>query len=205
MDPRRGAHALLAIRFGHSQCRAPQLPDPRGRRMVGSLFHIGYGADRETPGSGLRHCRPMGAIISPTLLIQALGWVLQQEALRWWDYWLKGQGDGPEAWPRLRLWLREFDPPMEVLDTRKGEWIEFNDPPSARTSHLRLCPAGRTLGVQPIRRFGRVPKCLTTCVSVIPVAILGISAASAVCLLIRPRMMHARWSSRPSRWTRIRS
>lgn len=47
----------------------------------------------------------------------------QQIALDWWNHWLKRNGTGDLGWPRLRLWLREFDPPENVIETRAGRWI----------------------------------------------------------------------------------
>ncbi|MEM0948055.1 MAG: CocE/NonD family hydrolase [Pseudomonadota bacterium] len=47
----------------------------------------------------------------------------QKLALDWWDHWLK---DMPKCsdWPRLRTWLREYDPPSDAIDLRRGSWIE---------------------------------------------------------------------------------
>lgn len=47
----------------------------------------------------------------------------QQLALAWWDRWLKPASGAPD-WPRLRVWLREFDPPADAIDRRNGTWIE---------------------------------------------------------------------------------
>ena len=70
----------------------------------------------------------------------------QQEALRWWDFWLKGRGDAVADWPRLRVWLREFDPPADIIDRRNGGWVEMDAPPGAVSQELTLCPSRRTLG-----------------------------------------------------------
>ncbi|MBY6113490.1 CocE/NonD family hydrolase [Mameliella alba] len=51
----------------------------------------------------------------------------QQLALQWWDLWLKGEGR-KEDWPSMRAWLREYDPPADVLDERNGRWIETGAP-----------------------------------------------------------------------------
>lgn len=60
----------------------------------------------------------------------------QQVALEWWDHWLKAEpGDAP--WPKLRVWLREFDVPQDVLDMRNGGWIE-SGPPSDETAVTAL-------------------------------------------------------------------
>ncbi|MFC3616587.1 CocE/NonD family hydrolase [Lutimaribacter marinistellae] len=47
----------------------------------------------------------------------------QQLALDWWDSWLKPGPSAPD-WPRLRVWLREYDPPANAIDIRNGRWIE---------------------------------------------------------------------------------
>lgn len=48
----------------------------------------------------------------------------QRLALAWWDHWLKSEGPKQPDWPRLRVWLREFDPPSDTLAARNGKWIE---------------------------------------------------------------------------------
>ncbi|MEM7732790.1 MAG: CocE/NonD family hydrolase [Pseudomonadota bacterium] len=48
----------------------------------------------------------------------------QQVALEWWDHWLRpAEPDAPD-WPKLRVWMREFDVPSDALDKRNGAWIE---------------------------------------------------------------------------------
>ena len=36
---------------------------------------------------------------------------------------MKPQKD-PQDWPRLRVWLRDFENPADAIDTRQGRWIE---------------------------------------------------------------------------------
>ena len=63
----------------------------------------------------------------------------QQLALEWWDHWLRRDAPGELAWPRLRVWLREFDPPADVIETRNGRWIESGPPEeSARPREWHL-------------------------------------------------------------------
>ena len=52
----------------------------------------------------------------------------QELALRWWNHWLRGPEPGDIAWPRLQVWLREFDPPRDAIGTRNGRWIETGPP-----------------------------------------------------------------------------
>lgn len=63
----------------------------------------------------------------------------QQIALEWWDHWLKRDDGAALDWPRLRVWLREFDPPADALAQRRGSWIEAAPPSAAsarRAFHL---------------------------------------------------------------------
>ncbi len=47
----------------------------------------------------------------------------QQEAVRWWDYWLKGQNNGIDLEPRLRVWMQEYVRPDNRIDKRPGRWV----------------------------------------------------------------------------------
>ncbi len=46
-----------------------------------------------------------------------------QEALRWWDRWLKGVATGVEDDPDLRLFVMESEEPKPWYERRKGRWI----------------------------------------------------------------------------------
>jgi putative CocE/NonD family hydrolase len=46
-----------------------------------------------------------------------------QEALRWWDYWLKGEPTGIMDEPMLRVWMQESVPPRAYYDERPGRWV----------------------------------------------------------------------------------
>lgn len=47
-----------------------------------------------------------------------------QEALRWWDKWLKGLETGVEGDPDLRLFLMQSEASKPWYETRKGLWID---------------------------------------------------------------------------------
>ncbi len=51
----------------------------------------------------------------------------QQLALEWWNRWLSDPPEPPD-WPRLRTWLREFEPPADAVDRRNGRWIQSGPP-----------------------------------------------------------------------------
>ncbi len=69
----------------------------------------------------------------------------QQEALDWWDFWLKPNQGRSISWPKLRIWLAAFDPPEAILDRRRGHWIELPGRAGQETEPLVLYPKGRGL------------------------------------------------------------
>jgi putative CocE/NonD family hydrolase len=66
-----------------------------------------------------------------------------QEALRWWDHWLKGQNTGVMEEPPLRVWMQDSVEPKPDYDVRPGRWIAEPVWPSpnvvARHLHLHGC------------------------------------------------------------------
>jgi uncharacterized protein len=46
-----------------------------------------------------------------------------QEALRWWDHWLKGADNGIMDEPKLRIYLQEAMRPAPSLALRPGRWV----------------------------------------------------------------------------------
>lgn len=66
-----------------------------------------------------------------------------QEALRWWDYWLKGKKTGIMDEPMLRVWMQDSVPPTTTYDYRPGRWIgEPSWPsPNISTKIFRLAPS----------------------------------------------------------------
>ena len=59
----------------------------------------------------------------PDLSSPGPGIGFQQEALRWWDRWLKGVDNGADEEPRLRVWMQEHAPPGNWLARRPGRWV----------------------------------------------------------------------------------
>ncbi|MEP5154352.1 CocE/NonD family hydrolase, partial [Planktotalea sp.] len=53
-----------------------------------------------------------------------------QEALRWWDHWLKGEETGVENDPAYRPYLMESLPPKAWYTERPGQWLAMEDGPS---------------------------------------------------------------------------
>jgi putative CocE/NonD family hydrolase len=55
-----------------------------------------------------------------------------QEAVRWWDRWLKGMDNGVEDEPMLRAWMQASMPPTASYKVRPGRWVAEGEWPSPR-------------------------------------------------------------------------
>ena len=59
-----------------------------------------------------------------------------QEALRWWDHWLKGRDTGVMNEPMLRVWMTDSVTPAPYHEDLPGRWIaEPSWPPPGVTTH----------------------------------------------------------------------
>lgn len=65
-----------------------------------------------------------------------------QEALRWWDKWLKGIESGVMEEPALRVWMQDSVEPTPRYRTRPGRWVaEPSWPtPNVEEHEYRLAP-----------------------------------------------------------------
>ena len=57
-----------------------------------------------------------------------------EEALRWWDHWLKGNDTGVMREPAYRAWMQESIEPKTCYTERPGRWITEASWPSPRIS-----------------------------------------------------------------------
>jgi putative CocE/NonD family hydrolase len=89
----------------------------------------------EAPCKGLvgpwGHGRPHFAVPGPQI-----GYL--QEALRWWDHWLKGIDTGIMREPQLRVWMQESQPPATRRPVWPGRWVAEPSWPSPRIGETRL-------------------------------------------------------------------
>jgi putative CocE/NonD family hydrolase len=60
-----------------------------------------------------------------------------QEAVRWWDHWLKGIDTGIMAEPPLRIWMQESVDPQPYPEERPGRWVAELAWPSPRIRKRR--------------------------------------------------------------------
>jgi hypothetical protein len=58
-----------------------------------------------------------------------------QEAVRWWDHWLRGRDTGMMDGPMLRAYMQDYSPPRAVLPGVPGRWIAESSWPSP---HIRM-------------------------------------------------------------------
>lgn len=74
-----------------------------------------------------------------------------QEAVRWWDYWLKGEDTGIMDEPMMRFWLEDWVAPAPVHDERPGRWVAEESWPSSRIQWRRWFLNVNALGTNPDR------------------------------------------------------
>lgn len=81
------------------------------------------------------HQYPHTAVPGP-----AIGFL--QEAIRWWDRWLKGQENGAENDPAMRAYMLHSAPPDASARHRAGHWVAEDQWPgsSVTTRELKLMP-----------------------------------------------------------------
>ncbi|MGI9388652.1 MAG: CocE/NonD family hydrolase, partial [Boseongicola sp.] len=100
-------------------------------------WHDGY---RNTPEHLARNLRcPIKTIIGPWIHKYPhyaapeprIGFL--QEALRWWDHWLKGMDTGVPSDPLQRVYLMESIAPERWVSERPGQWIAVSDPAQIRS------------------------------------------------------------------------
>jgi len=61
-----------------------------------------------------------------------------QEAVRWWDCWLRGRETGIMDEPIYRVWMQESIAPAPQYDERPGRWVAESRWPSPRIETRRL-------------------------------------------------------------------
>lgn len=73
-----------------------------------------------------------------------------QEALRWWDRWLKGMENGIDHEPALTVWMQEEAAPHPMHPVIGGHWMNVDGWPTA-TSSRSFFPGDGTLDSEPAR------------------------------------------------------
>ena len=70
-----------------------------------------------------------------------------QEAVRWWDHWLKDVDNGIDKEPMLRVWMQDSVPPTTRYPFRPGHWVAKSRWPTTdiELQEYRLTPNHRLL------------------------------------------------------------
>ena len=71
-----------------------------------------------------------------------------QEALRWWDHWLKGKDTGIMDEPMLRIWMGEWVQPAKLVEHWPGRWVAETTWPAPGIEPLALALNAEGLRVQ---------------------------------------------------------
>lgn len=115
----------------------------------------------------------------------------RDQAVRWWDHWLKGKDTGVENDPRLVIYMQHWHPPDPKLASVPGEWRrEDLWPPSGERSAFLFLQANHTLA-------GNASESATHSLKYIPS--IGVEAGFwwENCLVIRVRSTHLAWCTIP--------
>ena len=73
-----------------------------------------------------------------------------QEALRWWDRWLRGMDNGIDQESRLNAYIQERVPPDAGHSTRPGRWVSELQWPNTRQSVKRWFIGNEQISDQPV-------------------------------------------------------
>ncbi len=74
----------------------------------------------------------------------------RDQAVRWWDYWLKGRDTGVLRDPRLAIYMQHWHPPDPNLQTVPGEWRREDAWPPPEAKDMRwFLQANHTLDTAP--------------------------------------------------------
>jgi putative CocE/NonD family hydrolase len=77
-----------------------------------------------------------------------------QEALRWWDHWLKGVDTGVMDEPLLRVWLQEAAEPRPSYVERPGRWVAEPSWPSPGVTLVPELPLDGEARIRSIQATG---------------------------------------------------
>jgi uncharacterized protein len=74
----------------------------------------------------------------------------REDAVRWWDYWLKGRDTGVLQDPKLVIYMRHWFPPDPNLESVPGEWrSETGWPPHGQKQSVFYLGPNHTLAAEP--------------------------------------------------------
>src|SRR5437763_5677616 len=137
LAPTPAARRILEARLRLRGLSRRALPGLRDRRLGGWLLQRGRAPARRSkrapqgPDRSLVAPYPHNGLPGP-----AIGFL--QEALRWWDHWLKGIDTGIMDEPMFRVWMQDSVRPEPQYEIRPGRWIAERSWPSPRIECLRL-------------------------------------------------------------------
>src|SRR5205823_11081044 len=137
LAPTPAARRILEARLRLRGLSRRALPGLRDRRLGGWLLQRGRAPARRSkrapqgPDRSLVAPYPHNGLPGP-----AIGFL--QEALRWWDHWLKGIDTGIMDEPMFRVWMQDSVRPEPQYQIRPGRWIAEPSWPSPRIESLSL-------------------------------------------------------------------
>lgn len=138
-----------------------------------AVYCIGGWGDayRNTPVRMMEHLTcPKKALIGPwihkyphfAIPDPAIGFL--QEALRWWDHWLKDIDTGIMDEPECTFYLQEAQPPVAMSAHRAGDWVQTDAWPAreVNTKTFSLADGGLCEGEHSLTEAASICSPLTT-------------------------------------------
>lgn len=68
-----------------------------------------------------------------------------QEAIRFFDHWLKGKDTGMYQEPKFQAWIQESEKPLVTYDERPGRWVGLDQWPDQSVHQLNFYPSNQDL------------------------------------------------------------
>ncbi|MGC6387362.1 CocE/NonD family hydrolase [Ewingella sp. S1.OA.A_B6] len=82
-----------------------------------------------------------------------------QEAVRWWDHWLKGEDNDAMDGPMIQAWQQDSQPPSAQRPVSKGRWVGFDRGTASNVSHSPRWLSRGQLNTQPYTDAGIISLC----------------------------------------------
>lgn len=82
-----------------------------------------------------------------------------QEALTWWDHWLKDEQNGAMDGPMIQAWQQDSQPPSAQRPVSKGRWVGFDRGTASNVAHDTLWLTRGQLNRQPDADAGVLSIC----------------------------------------------
>ncbi|WP_131866302.1 CocE/NonD family hydrolase [Biostraticola tofi] len=82
-----------------------------------------------------------------------------QQAVAWWDRWLKGKDNDAMNGSKIQAWINDSQPPSALRPSARGEWVGFDSGSASNIRSLSLYLDRGRLDIQPTAAASWLPVC----------------------------------------------